>query len=318
MEKLKKYISPILLIIAAMIWGFAFSAQKAAEAVPPLTIGAVRSLFAAIFLVFVVMIFDKAFNTGRRLFSRKKIIDLTRVEIIGGIICGSVLALASFFQQFGINRGTDAGKASFITALYVVLVPVYALALKKRAPINVWLSMPFAVVGFYCLCITEGFSIVPSDIFVLICALIFPMHILVIDKFSPMCDGIRMSMVQFFAAFVINTLLALIFEAPINFSLVKEAIFPLIFLGIGSSGIAYTCQILGQRGTNPAAASILMSLESVFGVIGSAIFLSEQMSTREYIGCAVVFAAVILSQLNFDSIFKSKQFQSQTKGRSEH
>ena len=306
MKKLKKYLSPILLIVAAMIWGFAFSAQKAAEAVPPLTIGAVRSLFAAIFLIFVVIIFDRVLNTGRRLFSKEKIVDLTRVEIIGGIICGSVLALASFFQQFGINGGTDAGKASFITALYVVLVPVYALALRKRAPINVWLSMPLAVVGFYCLCITEGFSIVPSDIFVLICALIFPIHILVIDKFSPMCDGIRMSMIQFFAAFVLNTVLALIFESPISFTLVKDAIFPLLFLGIGSSGIAYTCQILGQRGTNPAAASILLSLESVFGVVGSAIFLSEKMSPREYIGCVVVFAAVILSQLNFDSFIKAK------------
>ena len=306
MEKLKKYLSPILLIIAAMIWGFAFSAQKAAEAVPPLTIGAVRSLFAAIFLIFVVMLFDKVLNTGRRLFSKSRIIDLTRVEIIGGIICGSVLALASFFQQLGINGGTDAGKASFITALYVVLVPVYALALKKHAPINVWLSMPFAVVGFYFLCITDGLTVVPTDILVLICALIFPIHILVIDKFSPMCDGIRMSMVQFFAAFVINTVLDLIFESPISFDLVKEAIFPLLFLGIGSSGIAYTCQILGQRGTNPAAASILMSLESVFGVVGSAIFLSEKMSVREYVGCIVVFAAVILSQLNFDSFVKSK------------
>lgn len=301
MKKFTKYISPILLIAAAMIWGFAFSAQKAAEKVPPLTIGATRSLFAAIFLVFVIIIFDKVFNTGRRLFSREKIIDLSRIEIIGGIICGAVLALASFFQQFGINGGTDAGKASFITALYVVLVPIYALALKKQAPINVWLSMPFAVVGFYFLCITDGFSIVFSDIFVLICALIFPMHILVIDKFSPMCDGIRMSMVQFFTATVINALLALIFESPISFSLVSDAIFPLLFLGIGSSGIAYTCQIIGQRGTNPAAASILMSLESVFGVVGSAVFLSEKMSGREYIGCAVVFLAVILSQLNFKS-----------------
>jgi len=307
MEKLKKYVSPILLIAAAMIWGFAFSAQKAAEKVPPLTIGAARSLFAAVFLIFVVIIFDKAFNTGRRLFSKEKKIDLTRVEIIGGVICGSVLALASFFQQFGINGGTDAGKASFITALYVVLVPIYALALKKRAPINVWLSMPFAVVGFYFLCITESFSIVPSDIFVLICALIFPIHILVIDKFSPMCDGIRMSMVQFFAAAIINAVLVFIFELPIRYGEIGNAIFPILFLGIGSSGIAYTCQIIGQRGTNPAAASILMSLESVFGVVGSALFLSEQMSAREYIGCIVVFLAVILSQLDLNSIFKTKK-----------
>ena len=301
MKRLSKYISPFLLVMAAMIWGFAFSAQKAAEDVPPLTLGAARSLFAAIFLIFVVLVFDSSFNTGRRLFFGKTAIDLTRVEVVGGIICGAVLALASFFQQFGISRGTDAGKASFITALYVVLVPIYALALKKRAPINVWLSMPFAVFGFYLLCITEGFSIVLSDLFVLICALIFPIHILVIDKFSPMCDGIRMSMVQFLTATVINTALALVFESPISFSVIGNDILPILFLGIGSSGIAYTLQIIGQRGTNPAAASILMSLESVFGVIGSAVLLSEKMSEREYIGCAVVFVAVILSQLNFES-----------------
>ena len=298
MKRITKYISPILLVAAAMIWGFAFSAQKAAEKVPALTLGAVRSLFGAIFLLVVIIIFDKAFKTGRKLFSRKKPIDFTRVELIGGVICGAVLALASFFQQFGINNGTDAGKSSFITALYVVLVPIYSLALKKRAPINVLISMPFAVVGFYLLCITESFTVVFSDIFVLICALIFPIHILAIDKFSPMCDGVRMSCIQFFTAAVINTVLALIFESPIAMGEVKNCILPLLFLGIGSSGIAYTLQIIGQRGTNPAAASILMSLESVFGIVGSALFLSERMSAREYIGCAIVFVAVIISQIN--------------------
>lgn len=306
MGKFKKYLSPILLVLAAMIWGFAFSAQKAAENVPPLTLGAVRSLFAAIFLIFVIITFDKLNGTGRRLFSKEKKIDLTRVEIFGGIICGAVLALASFFQQMGINGGTDAGKASFITALYVVLVPVYALTLKKRAPINVWISMPMAITGFYLLCITESFTIVLSDIFVLICALIFPIHILAIDKFSPMCDGIRMSCVQFFTATIINLIFALIFESPLNISSIGSSIFPLLYLGIGSSGIAYTLQIIGQRGTNPAAASILLSLESVFGVLGSAIFLGEKMSGREYIGCAVVFLAVIISQFEFKRLFKKK------------
>ncbi len=306
MGKLKKYLSPFLLILAAMIWGFAFSAQKAAESVKPFTVGAVRSMFAAIFLVFVIILFDKINHTGRKLFSKEKKIDLTRVEIIGGIICGAVLALASFFQQTGINRGTDAGKASFITALYVVLVPVYALALKKRAPINVWISMPIAIIGFYLLCITESFTIVLSDIFVLICALIFPIHILAIDKFSPKCDGIRMSCVQFITATIINSILALIFESPIDFIAIGESLFPLLFLGIGSSGIAYTCQIIGQRGVNPAAASILMSLESVFGVVGSALFLGEKMSPREYIGCIAVFAAVILSQVEFKGLAKKE------------
>lgn len=306
MKSIKKYLSPLLLVMAAMIWGFAFSAQKAAESVPPLTLGASRSLFAAVFLVFVIIVSDRINGQNRRLFSRKKKIDLTRVEIIAGIICGAVLALASFFQQLGISEGTNAGKASFITALYVVLVPIYALALRKSAPINVWLSLPLAILGFYLLCITEGFSIVFSDSYVLICALIFPVHILVIDKFSPVCDGIRMSCVQFLAATVINTALALIFESPIAFSTIGSCILPLLFLGIGSSGIAYTLQIIGQRGTNPAAASILLSLESVFGVVGSAIFLGEKMSDKEYLGCLVVFAAVLLSQIKLTGKGKNK------------
>ena len=307
MKSLNKFISPLLLVLAAMIWGFAFSAQKSAESVPPLTLGAARSLFASIFLIIVIISFDKISGNGRKLFSKKRAIDLTRIEIIGGIICGAVLALASFFQQLGMNEGTEAGKASFITALYVVLVPIYALALRKKAPLNVWISMPFAVVGFYLLCITEGFSIVFADLYVLICALIFPVHILVIDKFSPKCDGIRMSFGQFVSATVINFIFALIFESPIAFAEIGGSIFSVIYLGVFSSGIAYTLQIIGQRGANPAAASILLSLESVFGVIGAALFLSERMSLREYLGCAVVFIAVILSQVDFIGLIKNRK-----------
>ena len=290
------------MIVAAMIWGFAFSAQKAAENIPPFTLGAARSLFAFVFLIFMILFFDGILDTGRRLFSKEKKIDINRTEIIGGSVCGIILALASFLQQTGINGGTDAGKASFITALYVVLVPVYALALRKKAPLNVWISMPIAVAGFYLLCITGELSMVLSDVYVLACALIFPFHILAIDKFSPKCDGIRMSCVQFLVATVVNSALALIFESPISFTDIGVSIMPILFLGIGSSGIAYTLQILGQRGVNPAAASILLSLESVFGVLGSVIFLGEKMSCREYLGCAVVFVAVIISQIDVSTL----------------
>ena len=309
MKKLNRYLSPTLMVIAAMIWGFAFSAQKAAESIPPFTLGAVRSLFAFVFLIFVILFFDSFLDTGRRLFSREKKIDINRTEIIGGTICGIILAFASFLQQAGISGGTDAGKASFITALYVVMVPIYALALRKRAPLNVWISMPIAVVGFYFLCITGDFTMAVSDLLVLLCALIFPIHILAIDSFSPKCDGVRMSCVQFFVATIVNLIFALILESPISFSGIGENIFPLLFLGIGSSGIAYTLQIIGQRGVNPAAASILLSLESVFGVLGSVLFLGEKMSAREYIGCAVVFLAVIISQIDIGSLpfIKSKK-----------
>jgi drug/metabolite transporter (DMT)-like permease len=284
-----------------MIWGFAFSAQKAADSVPAFTLGAARSFLAGIFLIIIILIFDKIFHTGRVLFSKKGI-DLSPAEIVGGVICGAVLALASFLQQYGINSGAEAGKASFITALYVVLVPIYALALKKKAPLNVWLSVPVSVVGFYFLCITGDFTISMPDVYVLLCALIFPIHILTIDKFSPRCDGIRLSCIQFFTAGAVNLVFALIFESPIKLYTVWDSILPILFLGIGSSGIAYTLQILGQKGANPSAASILLSMESVFGVIGSALFLGEKMSDREYIGCAVVFLAVIISQIDPEDI----------------
>ena len=303
--KSKKLISSMILLTAAIIWGFAFAAQDAASDLGAFTLGFARSIIAGIFLIFTVIILDNALKSGRSLFSKKGV-DINRYELIGGTVCGIILVAASAFQQIGINKGTDGGKAAFITALYVVIVPIYALALKKKAPLNVWISIIIAIVGFYFLCIKENLSIVPSDALVLMCALIFPIHILTIDHFSPKCDGVRMSMVQFFVAAIINLVIALIAENPISFDLISINILPILFLGIGSSGIAYTLQIIGQKGVNPAVASIMLSLESVFGVIGTAIFLGQRLSTREYIGCSVVLIAVILSQIDLSSYKKKK------------
>lgn len=301
---MKKQISTLLLILAAAIWGFAFTAQKAAEELPPFTLGMLRSAVAAIFLIFVILLLDKINHTGRRLFKKRTLFDLTRTELVGGIICGTVLAVASFFQQAGINAGTDPGKTAFITALYVVLVPVYALFLKKRAKLHVWCSVIIAAVGFYFLCITESLSISSSDLTVFACSLIFPIHILAIDKFSPTSDGVRMSFVQFLTAAIINAALMLVSEPIPSGGAIFENTLPILFLGIGSSGIAYTLQIIGQRGADPAAASIILSLESVFGVIGSAIIFGEQMSGREYIGCTIVFVAVLLAQISPTEIYR--------------
>lgn len=293
----KKYISTVLLFVAAVIWGFAFAAQDAASDMGAFTLGFARSIIAGVFLIGVVMLFDKILGTGRKLFSKKGI-DINKTELISGVIIGIVLVAASAFQQIGINSGTDGGKAAFITALYVVLVPVYALALKKKAPFNVWISIAIAVVGFYFLCIKEDLTIALSDLLVIGASMIFPIHILTIDHFSPKCDGIRMSMVQFFTASILNLIIALIAEGPSEFSLIFPNIMPLLFLGIGSSGIAYTLQILGQNGVNPAVASIILSLESVFGVIGTALFLGKTLTPREYLGCAIVLIAVVLSQID--------------------
>lgn len=304
---MKKYISSILFIIAAMLWGFAFSAQKEAGVLPAFTIGAVRNIIASVFLILVIPALDKFMKNGRRLFGGDNIIDFNKYELIGGTVCGVILTAASAFQQTGLGNGTDAGKAAFITALYVVIVPIIALLFGRRSPLNVWISVGIAIVGFYFLCIKADFTLALSDLLVLICALIFALHIIAIDYFSPRCDGVRMSCIQFFVAFILNSLLAIIFESPIDFAVIGESILPLLYLGICSSGIAYTLQIVGQRDANPAVASIILSLESVFGVIGGAILLGEKMSAREYIGCAIVFVAVILSQIDFKSIIGKKK-----------
>ena len=306
MAKFKKIIPPAILFVAAMLWGFAFSAQDAASNVPPFTLGASRSLLASVFLLALIPIFDKAKKSERRLFSKRGI-DFNRFELIGGTICGVVLAVASFFQQTGINQGTNAGKAAFITALYVVLVPIYALALKKHSPFRVWVSVAIAVVGFYFLCIDGEFNIDLSDVYVLLCAIVFPVQILAIDKYTDRCDAVRMSAIQFISATVVNAILALALETPLAFDEVGNAIGAVVFLGIVSSGIAYTMQIIGQKGTNPAVASIIMSLESVFGVIGSAIFLKQTLTTREFIGAAIVFVAVILSELDVKALIKKNK-----------
>ena len=305
----KKYISTALLFVAAIIWGFAFAAQDAASDMGAFTLGFARSIVAGVFLMGVVILFDKIKGSERKLFSKKGI-DLNKTEIIGGVIIGVVLVVASAFQQIGINAGTDGGKAAFITALYVVLVPVYALALKKKAPFNVWVSIAIAVVGFYFLCIKSDLSIAPSDLLVIASSMIFPIHILTIDHFSPKCDGIRMSMVQFFTASVLNLIISLIAEGPAEFGLILPNILPILFLGIGSSGIAYTLQIIGQKDVNPAAASIILSLESVFGIVGTALFLGQTLTPREYLGCAIVLIAVVLSQIDVKQVitnYKNKK-----------
>ncbi len=298
---LKRLTSPLILLAAAVIWGFAFAAQDAASEVPAFSLGFGRSLLACLFLIPVIMVFDRVKNSERRLFSSHGV-GLNRAELVGGAIAGVMLALASALQQLGINNGTDGGKAAFITALYVVIVPIYALTLGKRAAINVWGGVIIAAVGFYFLCIKSDFTVAPSDLLVAGCALLFPIQILAIDRFSPRCDGVRMSLVQFATATVVNAIFALAVEGGIDFSAMLADILPLLYLGIGSSGVAYTLQIIGQRGADPSAATLILSLESVFGVIGTALFLGQSLTLREYLGCGIVLVAVILSQLDFKAM----------------
>ena len=293
---MKKIISPLILLSAAIIWGFVF--QKQASFVPPFALLAMRSIIAVAFLTVLVTVFDKVTNNGRRLFSAKKKIDLTRHELIGGAICGTILLAASAAQQIGIGQ-TDVGKTAFITSLYVLLVPILGLLIGKKAPINALIGVGIAVIGFYLLCIKQDLTVEPSDLIVLSCAFLFALQIMSIDKFAPNCDGVRLSLVQFATVTVEATVISLIFEPTLTFSAIKPAITDILYLGIASSGIAYTLQIIGQKRCEPTVASIIMCLESAIGAIASAILLHERMLPREYAGSAIVFFAVILSQLTF-------------------
>ncbi len=216
------------------------------------------------------------------------------ILLIGGLCCGIALAVSSGFQQIGVAN-TTVGKAGFITALYIVIVPLLGIFLGKKVGALVWGGVGLAVIGMYLLCITEGFSISLGDLLVLICAVGFAVHILVIDHFSPKVDGVRMSCIQFFVCAVLSSIPMFIFETP-SFSAILSAAMPILYTGVMSSGVAYTLQIVAQKDTDPTLASLLLSLESVFAVLAGWILLREGLSHRELLGCALVFAAVILAQ----------------------
>ena len=307
---MKKRLSVILLFCATIIWGFAFIAQKQASSLSPFTVGALRSLLAAVFIFAIIPLIDRLMGSRR-----KYPFDFTPRELVGGLIIGSIMAVATTFQQYGII-GTDAGKTAFITGLYVVFVPIMSTFVGKNPSLSSIISIPIAVSGFYLLCIKPNTPIEISDVLVLICAILFALHIMTVDHFSPGCDGVRMSFVQFTVAFLINTILALIFEGGVDVAGGIKALPSLIFLGIFSSGIAYTLQIVGQKDADPTVASLILSMESLFGVIGAAIFLGESMSIREYIGCGILLIAVILAQVDLTSIINKLREQRNGNGKS--
>ena len=307
----KKYISTALLFAAAVIWGFAFVAQDLASGLGAFTIGGVRNIFATVFLLLTLPLIDKVKKNGRSILpNRSNLPPFTKDEIKYGAICGGFLTLASVLQQTGINHGSEVGIASFITALYVVMVPIFALFFGKRSGVTVYLSAVVAIIGFYLLCVSDGFSVSTPDILVLLGAITFSMHILSIDKAVTVCDGTRVATLQFAFSAVYNWICIPIFEgSTFSIAAVGNAILPLLFLGIGSSGIAYTLQIIGQEGTPPAAAALILSLESVFGVIGAVLVLGDRLTPREYIGCAVVFLAVIMAEIDLGAVIKKAVIQ---------
>lgn len=292
----KKMRGNLILLLTALIWGTAFVAQSAGmEHVQPFTYNGVRTLIGGLVLIPVIFLFDRLKPADQRP-SPDEQKEIRRNSLIGGAACGVVLCVASSFQQFGISM-TTAGKAGFITALYIVIVPLLGVFIKKKIPKITWLCVGIAVVGFYLLCVKEGFSVSAGDLLVLCCAFFFSIHIMVIDYFNgKQVDGIRMSCIQFLVAGLISLVLMLVFEQPSleNLWAAKGSI---LYAGVLSCGVAYTLQILGQRDTEPTTATLILSLESVFAALSGWALLHETLSFKELAGCALVFAAVILAQI---------------------
>ena len=292
-NQLRQVVFPIL---AAFIWGTAFVAQDVcADAMGAFTFNGTRYYIAVLSLL-VVLAVSSGFRKDRPQLSPAEKKAQRRQLWLGGFCCGTVLAIASNFQQAGLVAGTDGGKAGFITALYVVLVPVFGLFFRRRVSLPVWIAVALSVGALYLLCIKGSFSLAPGDLLVLVCAICFSVHILVIDHFTATCDGVKLSCLQFLFAGTWSTILALFFDT-ISFQVLLDCIWPLLYVGVFSCGVGYTLQILAQKGSNPTVVTILLSLESVFAVIAGAVVLHQQMTAREYLGCVLMFAAVILAQI---------------------
>lgn len=285
----------LLLFLTALIWGTSFVSQAVGmDSMGPFTFTAARSLLGGLVLLPVIF-----FRRSRE--AEKKPIPW-KITLIGGVCCGLALTAAGLFQQFGI-MGTTVGKSGFITALYIIFTPILGIFLKRKASLIVWIGALAAVVGMYLLCIDGSLTIGTGDLLVLICSVLFAVHILVIDHFSPLADGVMLSCIQFFVCAIVSGVLMLIFEEPSLGQLIDGAI-PVLYAGVLSSGVGYTLQIVGQKGLNPTAAALILSLESVISSVAGYLayrigFLTtdQTMTARQVAGCAVVFAAVILVQI---------------------
>ena len=288
-----------MLTAASAIWGFAFVAQRVgAQVVGPLTFNAVRFAMAAVFVCGLVVFFDR-----RRGLTREVRWDQTRRAIGPGLICGAVLALAGGLQQAGMTGpdGTTAGNAAFITGMYMVLVPLAGLFLGQRVGWPVAVGVVCAVTGLYLICVTDGFTIVRGDQLVLISAFAWTAHILCIDHFSKRTSPLRLAAAQFAGCSVVSALASPLAEAA-PFTGVWEAIVPLLYGGLLAGGVAFTFQVLAQRDARPAHASLIMALETVFGALGGALLLGENMGLRGYLGAALMVVGVVVSQLRTGSV----------------
>ncbi len=283
----------VLPLITAMIWGSSFVTQSiSAGHIGCFSFGALRALPATVFLFLLVCVM-------RRLQPREKYSAAQKKMLLrAGLICGTLLTAAISFQQFGLSY-TSAGKAGFISALYIVLVPVFSIFFGKKPGGRVWIFVAVAVAGLYLLCVNGSgeMSFSGGDLSVLLCTVVFAFQIIAVDHYAGKVDGVELSCVQFAVMTVLSAACALLAGEQTTMEAVKTCLPYILYTGIFSSGIAYTLQIIAQKDGDPTVVSLLLSLESVFAVVSGAIFLHERMSAQEYLGCALMLAAVLLAQL---------------------
>lgn len=292
----------LFLLVADLIWGAAFVAQRTGgDVVGAYTFNCVRSFIGALVVLPIIIAMDRmGFGKRPKNSNEKKILWA------GGISCGLALCAASNLQQLGITLGASVGKAGFLTACYILMVPIGGIFLGKKCGWNIWMGVAMTLFGLYLLCMETSLSLSLPDILLLLCALAFAVQILCIDHFAPMVDTVRLSCIEFLVCGVVSFLptfwvdMGHSVSGMVSWTMTFQGLdawIPLLYAGVCSSGIAYTFQIAGQRNFNPTIASLIMSLESVFSVIFGWLLLHESLSKRELLGCAMIFVAIVVAQL---------------------
>lgn len=309
--KTHKLRNTFFLFLTAMIWGAAFVAQSVSmDYIGPFTFICLRSVIGGLFLIPVIIVLDgirkKSQNESADVVNSENILHIETEEkqrlswknkqlIEGGIVCGIFLFFANCFQQTGIQY-TTVGKAGFITTFYIIIVPLIGLFFKKYCGILTWIGVVVALAGLYFLCITQKLTIQRGDALILCCSVLYAGQILAIDHYNPFVDGVKMSCIQFLTGGILGAVFMLLFENP-SLAMILSAAGPILYTGIMSTGVGYTLQIVGQKGLNPTVAALILSLESVFSALSGYLFLHQVLTTRELIGCALMFIAIVLAQL---------------------
>ena len=309
--KTHKLRNTFFLFLTAMIWGAAFVAQSVSmDYIGPFTFICLRSVIGGLFLIPVIIVLDgirkKSQNESADVVNSENILHIETEEkqrlswknkqlIEGGIVCGIFLFFANCVQQTGIQY-TTVGKAGFITTFYIIIVPLIGLFFKKYCGILTWIGVVVALAGLYFLCITQKLTIQRGDALILCCSVLYAGQILAIDHYNPFVDGVKMSCIQFLTGGILGAVFMLLFENP-SIAMILSAAGPILYTGIMSTGVGYTLQIVGQKGLNPTVAALILSLESVFSALSGYLFLHQVLTTRELIGCALMFIAIVLAQL---------------------